>query len=85
MPAYLPQVDRAHRNWTPAQIGFIANIVRLYRAETPDFALGGEEAEAKFKCIFGKKHPMRMCLGYVRLPLLMKSKRKGGRSTPGAM
>jgi type I restriction enzyme M protein len=29
------QVDRAHRDWTPAQIGFIANLVRLYRGEAP--------------------------------------------------
>ena len=25
------QVDRAHRDWTTAQTGFIANLVRLYR------------------------------------------------------
>lgn len=25
------QIDRAHREWTPAQIEFLANIVRLYR------------------------------------------------------
>jgi type I restriction enzyme M protein len=35
------QIDRAHRDWTSAQIGFIANIVRLYRAEELDFTLGG--------------------------------------------
>src|SRR6266536_3352628 len=49
------QVDRAHRDWTPAQIGFIANVVRLYRSEEPDFTLGGDEAEAKLKEIFGQK------------------------------
>jgi type I restriction enzyme M protein len=27
------QIDRAHREWTPDQIEFIANIVRLYRGE----------------------------------------------------
>ena len=27
------QIDRAHRDWTEAQIGFLANIVRLYRDE----------------------------------------------------
>ena len=27
------QIDRAHRDWTPAQIEFLANIVRLYRGE----------------------------------------------------
>ena len=27
------QIDRAHREWTEAQIGYLANIVRLYRGE----------------------------------------------------
>ena len=27
------QIDRAHRDWTPAQIEFLANIARLYRDE----------------------------------------------------
>ena len=49
------QVDRAHRDWTPAQIGFIANLVRLYRGEAPDLTLGGEETAAKLKEVFGKK------------------------------
>ncbi len=47
------QVDRAHREWTPAQIGFMGNIVRLYRGEEPDFTLGGDEARAKIQEIFG--------------------------------
>ena len=46
------QVDRAHREWTPAQIGFLANLVRLYRGEALDFTLGGDEAEAKIEEIF---------------------------------
>ena len=41
------QIDRAHRDWSDAQIGFIANIVRLYRGEVPDTTLGGEAAVAK--------------------------------------
>jgi type I restriction enzyme M protein len=49
------QIDRAHREWTPEQIVFIANIVRLYRGEEPDFTLGGSEAEAKLKEVFGTK------------------------------
>jgi len=49
------QIDRAHRDWTPTQIGFLANIVRLYRGEAPDFTLGGGEARAKLEEIFGKK------------------------------
>ena len=41
------QIDRAHRDWTSAQVGFLANVVRLYRDEAPDFTLGGDEARAK--------------------------------------
>ncbi len=51
------QIDRAHREWTPAQIGFIANLVRLYRGEELDFTLGGDEARAKFEEIFGLPSP----------------------------
>lgn len=60
-------VDRAHRQWTPAQIGFLGNIVRLYRGEELDFTLGGKEAEEKIKVIFGKKPK------YVDVPSLCKA------------
>ncbi len=30
------QVDRAHREWTPQQVEYLANIVRLYRGEQPE-------------------------------------------------
>jgi type I restriction enzyme M protein len=49
------QIDRAHRDWTEAQIGFIANIVRLYRGEAPDYTLGGDDATAKLIAVFGTK------------------------------
>jgi len=48
------QVDRAHRDWTPAQIGFIANLVRLYRGEEPDLTLGGDEAGTRLQQVFGE-------------------------------
>ena len=48
------QVDRAHRDWTPAQISFLANVVRLYRGESIDLVLGGNETSAKLKEVFGK-------------------------------
>jgi very-short-patch-repair endonuclease len=53
------QIDRAHRDWADAQIGFIANIVRLYRGEAPDYTLGGDEARAKLEEIFSSPatHP----------------------------
>jgi len=49
------QIDRAHRDWTPAQIGFLGNLVRLYRGEELDFTIGGEEAKTKVAEVFGKK------------------------------
>jgi type I restriction enzyme M protein len=49
------QIDRAHRDWTPGQISFMANLVRLYRGEELDYTLGGDEAEKKIKEVFGKK------------------------------
>ena len=48
------QVDRAHRDWTPGQIGFLANLVRLYRGEDLDLTYGGDEAGAKLREIFGE-------------------------------
>jgi type I restriction enzyme M protein len=35
------QVDRAHREWSPEQVEFLANIVRLYRGEKPEDLHGG--------------------------------------------
>jgi type I restriction enzyme M protein len=34
------QVDRAHRKFSPRQIEYLANIVRLYRGEQPEFVAG---------------------------------------------
>ena len=31
------QVSRAHREFTPLQLEFLANIVRLYRCEVPEY------------------------------------------------
>jgi type I restriction enzyme M protein len=36
------QIDRAHRDFTPEQAEFLANIVRLYRGEEPELADGSE-------------------------------------------
>ena len=47
------QIDRAHRDWSDAQIGFLANIVRLYRGEAVDVTLGGEEAQRWIEAYFG--------------------------------
>ena len=37
------ELDRAHRDWTPQQIEFLANIVRLWRGQPPELEAGGED------------------------------------------
>ncbi len=37
------QIDRAHRDWTPDQIEFICNIVRLYRGEVVETEAGSQK------------------------------------------
>jgi len=39
----LRQLDRAHRDFTPSQLEFLANVARLYRGEAPEFAHGSED------------------------------------------
>ncbi len=41
------QIDRAHRDFTPEQIEFLANIVRLYRSEEPEATAGSERLLAE--------------------------------------
>ena len=41
------QVDRAHRDWTPPQVEFLANIVRLYRGEAVETASCSSELVAQ--------------------------------------
>jgi len=56
------QIDRAHREFTPEQIEFLSNIVRLYRGREPEFMRG---SEAMLKEKFPK-------LKYVDVPGLCK-------------
>jgi type I restriction enzyme M protein len=77
------QIDRAHREWTPAQIGFIANIVRLYRGEELDFTLGGDEAEAKIKEVFGKKPKYDDIPGLCKIAMLKDIEAQGWSLNPG--
>jgi type I restriction enzyme M protein len=37
------QIDRAHREFSEAQVEFISNIVRLYRGEKAELTVGGSE------------------------------------------
>jgi type I restriction enzyme M protein len=77
------QIDRAHREWTPAQISFISNIVRLYREEELDFILGGEETEAKLKEVFGKKPKYSDIPGLCKAATLKEIEAQGWSLNPG--
>lgn len=45
------QIDRAHRDFTPAQHEFLANVVRFYRGEDLEFERGSAE---KWEEVFGE-------------------------------
>ena len=77
------QIDKAHRDWSEAQIGFIANLVRLYRGEAPDFTFGGEEAQAKLKEVFGKKPTYSDIAGLCKAATLQEIEAQGWSLNPG--
>lgn len=77
------QVDRAHREWTDAQIGFLANIVRLYRGEQPDYTLGGDEAKAKIEQVFGKKPTYADVAGLCKAATIAEIDAQGWSLNPG--
>lgn len=77
------QVDRAHRDWTPAQIEFIANIVRLYRSQEPDFTSGGEKAKEKLKEVFGKNMQFADVPGLCKSSTILDIEAQGWSLNPG--
>ncbi|MFO0579033.1 MAG: class I SAM-dependent DNA methyltransferase [Polyangia bacterium] len=77
------QIDRAHRDWAPGQIGFLANVVRLYRGEALDFTLGGEEAEGKIREVFGKKAKYADVAGLCKAATLKEIEGQGWSLNPG--
>jgi type I restriction enzyme M protein len=77
------QVDRAHRDWTTAQIGFIANLVRLYRGEDLDLTYGGDQAEAKLQEVFGETPAYADVLGLCKAATLAEIEAQGWSLNPG--
>ena len=77
------QIDRAHRDWADAQIGFIANIVRLYRGEALDYTLGGEGAKARLVEVFGKKPSYADIPGLCKAATLADIEAQGWSLNPG--
>lgn len=77
------QVDRAHRDWTPAQISFIANLVRLYRGEALDLTVGDGGTEDKLKEFFGKTPEYADVPGLCRAATLKELEAQGWSLNPG--
>jgi type I restriction enzyme M protein len=77
------QIDRSHREWSPAQISFLANVVRLYRGEELDFTLGGDAAKAKVEEVFGRKPKFANILGLCKAATLKEIETQGWSLNPG--
>jgi type I restriction enzyme M protein len=77
------QVDRAHRNWTDTQLGFIANLVRLYRGEALDTTCGGDAALDKIKEVFGNKPNFADVAGLCKAATLQEIEAQGWSLNPG--
>ena len=77
------QIDRAHRDWTEAQVSFLANVVRLYRGEEPDFTLGGEKAKAKLLEVFEKRTKYADVAGLCKAATLKEIEAQGWSLNPG--
>ncbi|MBS2032896.1 MAG: SAM-dependent DNA methyltransferase [Deltaproteobacteria bacterium] len=77
------QVDRAHRDWTEGQLGFLANIVRLYRDENLDITYGGEAARDKLAEVFGKKAKYVDVPGLCKVASLKDIEAQGWSLNPG--
>jgi type I restriction enzyme M protein len=77
------QVDRSHREWSPDQIGFLGNIVRLYRGEEPDFILGGDDAKNLLEEKFGKRPKYSDVLGLCKKATLKEVEAHGWSLNPG--
>jgi type I restriction enzyme M protein len=77
------QIDRAHRDWTPVQIGFIANLVRLYRGEALDLTVGGEETATKLKEVFGNTPAYADVPGLCKAATLPEIEAQGWSLNPG--
>jgi type I restriction enzyme M protein len=77
------QIDRAHRDWTEGQIGFLANVVRLYRGEEVDLTFGGDEAGVKLREIFGKKPKYADVPGLCKVATIAEIEAQGWSLNPG--
>src|SRR5260370_11535492 len=73
------QIDRAHRDWTPDQIEFISNVVRLYRGEAVESEAGSQQL-MKEKFPKGKYSDV---LGLCKVATLAEIEAQGWSLNPG--
>ncbi len=74
------QIDRAHRDWTPAQIEFLANIARLYRAEKPENLHDSADLLTEH---FGKKPKYTDVPGLCKVATIKEIEAQGWSLNPG--
>ena len=74
------QIDRAHRDWTPAQIEFLANIVRLYRGEAVENL---HDSAGLVNEQFGKKPKYADIPGLCKVATLAEIEAQGWSLNPG--
>ena len=75
------QVDRAHRDFTPAQIEFLANVVRLYRGNDPEYHQDGSKALLVER--FGKKPKYSDVAGLCKVATRKEIEAQGWSLNPG--
>jgi type I restriction enzyme M protein len=74
------QIDRAHKDWTPAQIEFLANIVRLYREEQAENL---HDSNGIMKEYFGKMTKYSDIPGLCKMVTLAEIEAQGWSLNPG--
>lgn len=74
------QIDRAHRDWTPAQIEFLANIARLYRGEQTENLHDSADLLAEH---FGKKSKYVDVPGLCKVATIAEIEAQGWSLNPG--
>ena len=67
----------------PDHYELLANVVRLYRGEELDFTLGGEEAQAKLKELFGNRPTFADIPGLCKVATLREIEAQGWSLNPG--
>lgn len=77
------QVDRAHRDWSEAQVGFLANTVRLYRGEPADLTFGGPGARSKLREVFGQEPKYSDVAGLCKVTSVEEINRHAWSLNPG--